>query len=158
MARGNFTRGPEASKYKHGMCTTKVYAVWRAMKARCQRPSAQGYANYGGRGIRVCERWQEFDGFYADMGDCPPGLSLERINNDGNYEPSNCKWAAKHEQTANRRNIKCSYEMADEIRALYANGMIKNHIAKKFGMSHGNISFIVENKRWVRPDEWSVAA
>ena len=74
------------------------------MKARCQNPKAANYATYGGRGIRVCERWQAFESFLADMGERPEGLTLDRHpNNDGHYEPGNCRWATKAQQSANRR-------------------------------------------------------
>jgi hypothetical protein len=73
------------------------------MKERCFNPHAISYSNYGERGITVCERWLIFEDFYADMGDPSPGMSLDRINNDGNYEPSNCRWATRLMQTANRR-------------------------------------------------------
>lgn len=74
------------------------------MKARCQNPNAADYHNYGGRGITVCRRWQKFEHFYADMGERPEGCTLDRINVDGNYEPSNCKWSTSSQQHNNRRN------------------------------------------------------
>lgn len=74
------------------------------MKHRCFFASDKDYKNYGGRGITVCERWLVFENFYADMGERPQGLTLDRINSDGNYEPSNCRWATQAEQTANRRH------------------------------------------------------
>lgn len=89
----------------HGMAFTPVYASWNGMRDRCLNPNNQDYHHYGGRGIAVCERWKDsFENFYADMGDKPSiKHSLDRINNDGNYEPSNCRWATQQEQVRNRR-------------------------------------------------------
>ena len=88
----------------HGKEGSSVYNIWAGMKQRCQNPKYHGYANYGGRGIKVCERWQTFELFYADMGDPPRGTSLGRMNNDGNYEPSNCQWERPKQQARNKRN------------------------------------------------------
>lgn len=85
---------------------TKTYTVWRNMVHRCGNPNRPGYENYGGRGITVCSRWKGehgFENFLADMGEKPEGLSLDRIDNDGNYEPSNCRWATWKQQNTNKR-------------------------------------------------------
>lgn len=88
----------------HGQCQTPEYRAWRAMKQRCLNPRDQGYANYGGRGIGTCQRWDSFVLFLEDMGPRPSRLhSLERLSNNGNYEPSNCAWATKKEQCNNQR-------------------------------------------------------
>ncbi len=89
----------------HGMRNEPEYYIWCAMKARCLNPKDPSYDYYGGRGITVCEEWQEdFMSFFDDMGPRPSGKhSLDRVDNNGDYEPGNCKWATKQEQTHNRR-------------------------------------------------------
>ena len=90
----------------HGQWGTRLYRVWWAMIQRCENPKTKQFHQYGGRGIRVCARWRaSFAAFHEDMGDCPAGLTLDRWpNNDGNYEPGNCRWATRAEQQRNRCN------------------------------------------------------
>jgi hypothetical protein len=81
-----------------------IYKVWGSMKARCSNPNSKDYKNYGGRGITVCERWMFFPNFRDDMfGGWKHGLTIDRINNDGNYEPGNCRWATRAEQNRNKQ-------------------------------------------------------
>ncbi len=90
---------------KHGHYGTRVYGSWHAMSGRCRNPSHRHWKHYGGRGITVTDRWLEFPNFLADMGEPPsPKHSLDRIDNNGNYEPGNCRWATPLQQQSNRRN------------------------------------------------------
>jgi lambda repressor-like predicted transcriptional regulator len=88
----------------HGLCRSAEYGVWKTMKRRCLPLGIALTKYHGDRGIRVCDRWQHFENFLADMGPRPAGHSIDRINNDGNYEPSNCRWVTKKSQTGNRKN------------------------------------------------------
>jgi hypothetical protein len=88
---------------KHGMYGTPTYSVWRSMIKRCYQTNTISYASYGACGISVCERWRKFINFYIDMGPRPGGHTLDRIENSGNYEPDNCRWATREQQSRNRR-------------------------------------------------------
>lgn len=87
----------------HGMFGTSIYKIWERIKACCNNPNAVGYKHYGGRGITLCKSWHEFENFFADMGERPKNLSIERKNNNKGYFPENCKWATQKEQGRNKR-------------------------------------------------------
>lgn len=83
-----------------------LYHTWLHMIVRCTDPNNESYPDYGGRGIKVCERWKEFETFVSDLGVRPDGYTLDRIDVNGDYKPSNCRWATTHEQALNKRNTK----------------------------------------------------
>ncbi len=88
------------------MKKSRAYHVWQSMRARCLRSTATSYHRYGGRGISICKRWDTFSIFLKDMGEPPVGLTLDRIDNDGDYKPSNCRWATHKEQQRNSSNCR----------------------------------------------------
>lgn len=91
----------------HGMAGSRTYLSWSNAKARCYNPKNKRFADYGGRGIAMCDRWRaSFEAFLSDMGERPHGMTLDRKDVNGNYEPGNCRWATQSEQTTNTRNQK----------------------------------------------------
>jgi hypothetical protein len=126
------------------------------MVRRCTSPSSAVWVRYGGRGITVCSRWQKFEDFLTDMGPCPDTLTLDRINNDGNYEPGNCRWTTWEQQMINRRsnrgerhsNAKLSVDDVWAIRRLARDGATHRSLALGFGVSHANVGYIVRGAAW----------
>ena len=106
---------------KHGMYETPTYASWRSMKNRCTNSNNPAYKNYGERGITVCERWNKFENFLADMGEKPKGLTIERTDNNSGYSPENCYYATTKEQNRNtRRNRIIKYDGREQCLAAWA--------------------------------------
>ena len=114
-----------------------TYNSWHKMKQRCLNPNCLEYKNYGGRDIKVCERWMDFENFLEDMGERPEGLTLDRINNDGDYEPGNCRWATWKEQNQNRREIKDRKNQYFFIAMDSQGTMIASNNQCEFARQHG---------------------
>lgn len=127
------------AKTTHGMCTMRIYNIWRNMLRRCKNPK---YPNYGGRGITVCDRWKTFEGFFADMGSSyKDGLTIDRYPlNDGNYEPGNCRWATYAEQ---RRNCRSTHLLTFEGVTLCLTDW-----AKKVGVSPKLLECRINKHNW----------
>ncbi len=127
---------------------TKLYWVWADMIGRCQNPNHKAFKNYGGRGVSVCPRWKLFVHFAADMGTRPPDGMLDRINNDANYEPGNCKWSTRKEQNSNRRN--CIYVDCDGERIT-----LKEYCRRK-GLTYRPIVKRIQDRGWSIADAISI--
>lgn len=102
---GCYARETTKTRIKHGARNTPEYYIWTSMKQRCLNPKSKPYADYGGRGITVCDRWLVFENFISDMGSRPEGKSLDRIDNNAGYSPENCRWA---DQTTQKRNTRAN--------------------------------------------------
>lgn len=134
---------------------TSEHNSWRAMRNRCNQPSHEHYKYYGGRGIKVCERWDSFENFLADMGERPKGRTLDRVDTNGNYEPGNCRWATPTEQVRNQRPKtpcgafrKLRENEVREIKILLSHGVSMARLAAKFGVSAKAIYSIKTLKSW----------
>jgi hypothetical protein len=133
------------AKTTHGMSNSPTYETWASMKARCNNQNAANYYNYGGKGIRVCDRWNNsFESFVEDMGEKPIGFSIDRINPFGNYEPTNCRWATPKQQARNRTN-NVFVKFRDKV-------YLEADFVNKFHISHGCVQDILKAGKYKGED------
>lgn len=127
----------------HGMHGTRTYKTWDCMIQRCSNPSSTSYPRYGGIGTTVCDRWRKFESFLADMGERPSGMSLDRIDSNKGYEPGNCRWSDTLTQARNRRKRTTTYQEAEQVRSLHADGWTPSQICKHLGLTRGSVNGII---------------
>src|SRR5262245_55813035 len=125
-----------------------AYNSWCGMRSRCYNLSDKRYADYGGRGINVCDRWSDFGSFIADMGEKPDGYSLDRIDNDGDYEPGNCRWATASQQQRNTRRTLLTDADVEWIRT-NPDGLTQRKMAEVLCVSKSAVASAVSGKSWV---------
>jgi hypothetical protein len=164
MSKRQSMSGKKNPSFSHGHATgdkvSPTYTTWRSMTNRCRDPKSFGWSRYGGRGISVCARWLAFESFLADMGNRPKGKTLDRINNDGNYEPGNCRWATRSEQMKNRdistfvrgerhHQSKLTAQQVRDIRANYALCRVTlKELAERYRISVSQTHNITSGKHW----------
>lgn len=150
-------RKPGSTRLQHGELFSlglhkhhPFYMAWVNLKTRCDNPRSTQYAWYGGRGIKYCETWKAFKGFYADMYDeWAPGLMLDRVDNQGDYQLSNCRWVSYSVNAQNRRSNVVTEEIVGVIRRLYETGRYTQaNLGERFGIAQPVISAIVTYKTW----------
>lgn len=139
------------NNYKHGMAKDRLYRIWHGIKNRCLNAKVKEFLNYGGRGITICNEWLEFIPFrdWALNTGYQECLEIDRIDNNGNYSPENCRWTTRKENNRNQRKTKLTLEKANEIRKRYKTGLyFQKEIAEEYGIRRQNVSNIIRNNIW----------
>ena len=139
-----------SQRHTHGYSKLPVYRVWKEMRKRCSNPNDKRYKRYGGRGIKVCDEWQSAQAFveWAFANGYKHGLTIDRIDNDGDYCPTNCRWVTAKANSRNTSLVRFSMEDAEEIRKMYVNGVTQKEIARLYHTSQGKISNIINKRIW----------
>jgi hypothetical protein len=125
-------RSSTTKAIKHGKCGTKTYRIWKGIHVRTTNKNTWNYCNYGGRGIEVCSEWGDFNVFLKDMGECPEGRSIDRIDNNKGYCKENCKWSTMSEQARNTRRT--------HFIDVFGKKMCVTALSEMSGLSHGTIT------------------
>jgi len=141
---------------QHRMSHTKIYKVWEHIKQRCLNPNCESYKDYGGRGIIICDKWKnDFMAFYNDVGNLPfPKAELDRKENDGNYEPDNCRWVTRAINSRNTRRIILNWFTVKSLRRLYnLHKYSLKDLCKIYNLTFSTVCHIVYNNRWIEGSE-----
>jgi len=134
----------------HGMSFSPEYYTWVSMISRCENKNTKDYKRYGGGGIKVCKRWKTFVNFYADVGTRSEGTTLDRIDNNGNYEPDNVRWATHAENSQNTCANKLNWELIRKIREEYSTmETSQGKLGRKYNISQAFIGKIVNRLAWI---------
>lgn len=147
--------GDKNPNYRHGLTDGgsyrhPVYTAWQNMKARCLNTANAKYHRYGGRGVTICPEWLDSATFaaWAFANGWAKGLTLDRIENDGNYEPNNCQWLTRSRNSRKKSTTKLTYDKSRQIYNRATNGENEYDLAREFGVSHGTVWFIVNEMTW----------
>lgn len=133
----------------HGRSGSPTHKTWCSIIQRCTNSKNPNWKDYGGRGIGICDRWRNsFESFLTDMGERPYGMTIERRNNNGNYEPGNCVWASRDAQGRNRRTCKLTEDLANEALGRMEHGETAASVAKRLNVSAVMVSRIRLRKSW----------
>ena len=147
---GCFRRKPIKHGHAQAGNISRTWRSWQHMRTRCLNPNNDSWHLYGGRGIKICDRWLEFSNFLEDMGERPPNTSLDRINGDGNYEPANCRWATPSIQGQNVRTVKLKQQAAEEIRQKYREGKNYTELKDEYKVGLATIYDVIRNTTWTK--------
>lgn len=139
-----------AARATHGMSKHPVYRLWQSMKSRCLYPSVQGFKYYGARGISVCEEWQDFEVFsaWALANGYAQGLEIDRLDNDGNYEPGNCRFIPHLHNSQKRSNAKCDLSTAKNAKGLLSEGLPIQSVCDRLGLPYMVVWHIAKGNTW----------
>jgi len=152
LGHGQIKKSCGCARIRHDSTkSSRICRIWRLMKFRCHEVKYHGYKRYGGRGIAVCDEWMDFYAFkkWAYNNGYEMGLTIDRIENDGNYEPRNCQFLTSYENNLKKSTTVISIEIANEIRRIYNNQSLnQKKIADLFNISKGSVSAVVCNKTW----------
>lgn len=140
---------------RHGMSHTRIHNIWMGIRDRCLCPTNKSFNHYGGRGIKICERWESFENFLADMGESPsPKHSIDRIDHNGGYSPENCRWATQAEQLRNTRRTRFEVYAGKK----WCVTDLAAHLGLDLGTLRGRIRCGWPKERWAQPPRYQIKA